>query len=82
MRWLEVSVTTSAENAEAATTISRWCSRAACALELIENARGVKGPVENAQQNKPWTPGSSVVTVALVVLGGAALVAVLGRSGK
>jgi hypothetical protein len=38
-------------NATAATTIARWCSRATCALEILENVRGWQAPVEPTQEN-------------------------------
>lgn len=38
-------------NAQAAATISKWCARAACALELLDNARNIQGPVEEVQEN-------------------------------
>lgn len=38
-------------NAQAAATISKWCARAACALELLDNARGIEGPKEQTQEN-------------------------------
>ena len=38
-------------NATAATTIARWCSRATCALEILENVRGWQAPVEPTQES-------------------------------
>lgn len=38
-------------NAKAAGTIAKWCSRVACALELLDNVRGIEGPVEATSQN-------------------------------
>src|SRR5688572_20225426 len=38
-------------NAQASAIIAKWCARAACAIELLENVRNVEGPVESAQQN-------------------------------
>lgn len=38
-------------NATAATSIARWCSRATCALEILENVRGWQAPVEPTQES-------------------------------
>lgn len=38
-------------NATAAVTIARWCSRATCALEILENIRGWQAPVEPTQES-------------------------------
>ena len=46
-----------AENATAATAIMRWCSRAACALELLDQVRGIKPPLETTPEHVPLLPG-------------------------
>lgn len=38
-------------NAQAAVIYSKWCSRAACALEILDNVREIEGPVEGTQTN-------------------------------
>jgi|JI9StandDraft_1071089.scaffolds.fasta_scaffold14773_4 hypothetical protein len=38
-------------NAQAAATIAKWCARAACALELLDNVRNVEAPLESGQEN-------------------------------
>jgi len=55
-----------AENAAAAAAHARWCSRAACALELLDNVRGTKPPIETTPEHVPWLPD-------LPSLGGGAL---------
>lgn len=38
-------------NAQAAVTIAKWCARAACALELLDNVRDIESPIESTQEN-------------------------------
>lgn len=44
--WYDVNL-----NATAAVTIARWCSRATCALEILENVRGWEAPIEPTQES-------------------------------
>lgn len=38
-------------NATASVTIAKWCARATCAIELLDNVRGWQAPVEPTQDN-------------------------------
>jgi hypothetical protein len=38
-------------NTKAAATIAKWCARAACALELLDNVRAIEAPIESAPEN-------------------------------
>jgi len=60
-----------AANSAASVTIAKWCNRAACALELLDQVRGGGGlPVEVPQENDPILPGG---WGSLPLLAGAAL---------
>lgn len=61
------------ENAKASSVIAHWCSRAACALELLENVRGVRGPVESTPEHVPIIPGFGLGGISMVLLVGVAL---------
>lgn len=56
------------ENVGAATTIARWCARAACALELLDHVRGIRPPVEETPQHKPPWEGLGAAVGSLPML--------------
>ena len=61
-------------NATAAAAVAGWCSRAACALELLDGVRGVSPPVETTPEHQPWLPGlPGFGGISLVVLAAVAL---------
>jgi hypothetical protein len=43
-------------NAQASSAIAKWCARAACALELLDNVRDIQGPIEATQENTEISP--------------------------
>jgi hypothetical protein len=50
--WLpESSWWDTAWNSQASALIAKWCARAACALELLDNVRNIEAPIESTQQN-------------------------------
>lgn len=75
--WLDIQ-----KNMSDATAIARWCSRAACSLELLDNVQGIKPPLEQTPVVEPFFPSlqgfGSFSMLALV----AVAFFLLSRSGK
>ncbi len=72
------------ENVGAATAIARWCARAACALELLDNVRGIKPPVEDTPQHTPpWGGlGAAVGSLPMLALAAFAIWMISRRRGR
>lgn len=67
-------------NAKASIAIAKWCSRAACALELLDQVRGGAGlPVEQQQKNTPTPPLLGLGSTAMWIGGGLLLLLLLRR---
>lgn len=65
------------ENAAAIGDIIKWCGRAVCAIELLEDIGGNKGPIEPAPKPKPWFDFDFSGGMGPLMIGGGVVVALL-----